>query len=276
MRSFLFTLLGSFLLLGAEAQLKTPAASPSQTIKQDFGLGSIEVSYARPGVKNRKIFGNIVPFGSVWRTGANSATTLQFTDEVTIGGVKIAPGKYGLLTIPAKDNWTIIISKQTNVTSPAAYKQEMDLVRLSAPVQSLKYRVENFTILIDDVKPTSCVIGLYWDKTKVSFPITTEIDEKIMKSISVAMSGEKPPYYSAALYYLENGKNLEQALAWFDKAVQANASAYWIQHQRANCLAKMGRKSEAIAAAEKSKELAIAAKNNDYVKLNEKLIASLK
>jgi hypothetical protein len=276
MRSFLFTLLGSFILLGADAQLKTPAASPSQTIKQDFGLGNIEVSYARPGVKNRKIFGNVVPFGAVWRTGANSATTLQFSDEVTIGGVKIAPGKYGLLTIPAKDNWTIIISKQTDVTSPAAYKQEMDIVRLSAPVQSLKYRVENFTILIDEIKPTSCTIGLYWDKTKVSFPVTTEIDEKIMKSIAVAMSGEKPPYYSAALYYLENGKNLEQALAWFDKAVQANANAYWIQHQRANCLAKMGRKSEAIAAAEKSKELAIAAKNNDYVKLNEKLIASLK
>lgn len=276
MRSFLFTLLGSLLLLGAEAQLKTPAASPSQIIKQDFGLGSIEVSYARPGVKNRKILGNVVPFGSVWRTGANNATTLQFTDEVTIGGVKIAPGKYGLLTIPTKDNWTIIISNQTDVTSPAAYKQEMDLVRLTAPVQSLKYRVENFTILIDDVKPTSCVIGLQWDKTKVSFPITTDIDEKMMKSISVAMSGQKPPYYSAALYYLENGKNLEQALAWFDKAVQANANAYWIQHQRANCLAKMGRKSEAIAAAEKSKELAVAAKNNDYVKLNEKLIASLK
>lgn len=276
MKTSLFTFLGLLLFLAADAQLKTPAASPSQTIKQDFGLGAIEVSYARPGVKGRKIFGTIVPFGAVWRTGANSATTLQFTDEVSIGGTKIAPGKYGLLTIPAKDNWTIIITKQTDVTSPAAYKQEMDVVRLSAPVQSLKYRVENFTILIDDIKPTSCVLGLYWDKTKVSFPITTDIDEKIMKSITTAMSGEKPPYYSAALYYLENGKNLEQALAWFDKAVQSNATAFWIHHQRANCLAKMGRKAEAIAAAEKSKELALAAKNNDYVKLNEKLIGSLK
>lgn len=276
MKTSLFTFLGFFFFLAADAQLKTPAASPSQSIKQDFGLGAIEVSYARPGVKGRKIFGNVVPFETVWRTGANSATTLQFTDEVTIGGVKIAPGKYGLLTIPAKDNWTIIISKQTDVTSPAAYKQEMDIVRLTAPAQSLKYRVENFTILIDDIKPTSCVVGLYWDKTKVSFPITTEIDEKIMKSITTAMSGEKPPYYSAALYYLENGKNLEQALAWFDKAVQTNATAFWIHHQRANCLAKMGRKAEAIAAAEKSKELAIAAKNNDYVKLNDKLIGSLK
>lgn len=276
MRNSIFTLIGILLFFVSDAQLKTPAASPSQTIKQDFGLGTIEVSYARPGVKDRKIFGNIVPYGSVWRTGANSATTLQFSDEVTIGGVKLSPGKYGLLTIPQKDNWTIIISKQTDVTSPAAYKQEMDLVRVNVPVQSLKYRVENFTILIDQIKPTSCVVGLYWDKTKVSFPITTDIDEKIMKSISTAMSGEKPPYYSAALYYLENGKNLEQALAWFDKAVQSNANAYWIHHQRANCLAKMGRKSEAIAAAEKSKELALAAKNNDYVKLNEKLIGSLK
>src|SRR5688572_20256425 len=115
-----------------EAQLKTPAPSSTQTIKLDFGLGSIELSYSRPGMKGRKIFGDLVPFGKVWRTGANQATTLTFADEVTIGGTKIPAGKYGLLTIPDKGSWTIILTKQLDVTSPAAYKQESDVVRVQA------------------------------------------------------------------------------------------------------------------------------------------------
>src|SRR5438105_4596992 len=113
-------------------QLKTPAPSPTQTIKQDFGLSAIELSYSRPGIKDRKIFGDLVPFGKVWRTGANSATILTFGDEVTIGGQKIPAGKYGLLSIPDKSNWTIIITKQLDVTSPAAYKAENDVVRVQA------------------------------------------------------------------------------------------------------------------------------------------------
>lgn len=263
-------------LMNAQAQLKTPAPSPTQTVKQDFGLGSIELSYSRPAVKGRKVFGDLVPYGSVWRTGANNATTLQFTDEVSIGGVTLAPGKYGLLCIPDKDNWTIIVSKQTDVTSPSAYKQEMDLVRVSAPVQKLKEGVENFTISINDIKPNSCVLSLAWDKTAVSLSISTDIDSKIMSTIAKVMQGEKPPYYNAAMYYLENGKDLKQALAWFDKAVEQSPTAYWVQHQRANCLAKLGKTAEARAAAEKSKELALAAKNMNYVKLNEKLLSELK
>ena len=263
-------------LITAQAQLKTPAPSPTQTVKQDFGLGNIEINYSRPAVKGRKVFGDLVPYGSVWRTGANNATTLQFSDEVTIGGVTLAPGKYGLLSIPDKDNWTLIVSKQTDVTGAAAYKQEMDLVRVSAPVEKLKDGVENFTIAVDDIKPNSCKLSLAWDKTKVSLPITTDIDSKIMSNIAKVMQGEKPPYYNAAMYYLDNGKDLSQALAWFDKAVEATPNAYWVHHQRANCLAKLGNTADAKAAAQKSKELALAAKNMDYVKLNEKLLAELK
>lgn len=275
MKKWFLALFTTLLVSTGIAQLKTPAPSPLQTIKQDFGLGSLELSYSRPGVKSRKIFGNLVPFGAVWRTGANAATTIQFSDEVTIGGMAIAPGKYGILTIPYKDKWTIIISKQTDVTSPSAYKQELDIVRVESPVMSINYRVENFTILIDDVKPNSCVIGLCWDKTKVSFVVSTSIDEKIMQSIAAIMLTDKPPYFSAAMYYMENGKSLVQALEWFDKAASSNNSAYWIHHQRANCLAKMGRKAEAIAAAEKSRDLAKTANNQDYVRLNEKLLAEL-
>ena len=260
----------------SEAQVKTPAPSPTQTVKQDFGLSSIELSYSRPGVKGRKIFGDLVPYGKIWRTGANNATTVTFGDEVTIGGTKVPAGKYGLLTIPEKNSWTIIISKKTDVTSPDDYKAENDVVRVAANVKKLQESAESFTIQITDVKPTSCKLHLMWDKSAVSIPITTDIDGKVMASISEAMKTDKPPYFQAAMYYMENGKDLKQALAWFNKAAEAQPDAYWVQHQWANCLAKLGMKNEAIAAAKRSKELAITAKNNDYVKLNDKLLASLK
>jgi len=275
MKKLLLAALITSAFISADAQLKTPAASPSQTVKQDFGLSTIELSYARPGVKGRKIFGDIVPFGNVWRTGANSATTLTFGDEVIIGGTKVPAGKYGLLTIPDKKSWTIIISKQTDVTSPAAYKADMDVVRVNADVAKSKSAAESFTIQFINVKPTTCDLQISWDKSSVVLPITTEIDSKIMASIESAMKGDKPPYYQAAMYYMENGKDLNQALAWFNKAAEAQPTAYWVQHQWANCLAKLGQKSEAKTAALRSKELAAAAKNEDYVKLNDKLLKEL-
>lgn len=276
MKKILLSVLLAGSLLTSQAQLRTPAPSPLQTIKQDFGLGNIEISYSRPAMKGRKIFGDLVPYGNIWRTGANSATTLQFSDEVTIGGVKLAPGKYGLLSIPNKDSWTLIITKQTDVTSPAAYKQEMDVVRVNAPVTKSKGRTENFMIQVDNIKPTQCQIELSWDQIKVAFTVETDIDTRIMQQISTAMKGEKPPYFNAAMYYMENGKDLNQALSWFEKAAASTPAAFWIHHQLANCLAKLGKKSEAKAAAQKSRELAMAAKNMDYVKLNDKLLAELK
>ena len=274
-RLFITALAVSFFFV-SNAQLKTPAPSPTQTIKQDFGISTVELSYSRPGVKGRKIFGDIVPFGKVWRTGANNATTLTFGDEVTIGNTKIPAGKYGLLTIPEKKNWTIIISKQTDVTSPAAYKPEMDVVRITAPVNRVKESVETFTMQFTNVKPASCELHMMWDKSTVMLPITTDVDGKIMANINSLMKTDKPPYYQAAVYYMENGKDLNQALTWFNKAVEAQPDAYWVQHQWANCLAKLGKKTEAKAAAQRSKELAITAKNDDYVRLNDKLLADLK
>lgn len=276
MKKFFFAVVSIGILFTAHAQLKTPAPSPTQTIKQDFGLASIELSYSRPGVKGRKIFGDVVPYNKVWRTGANNATTLTFGDDVVIGGTNIPAGKYGLLTIPDKNSWIIIISKQTDVTSPAAYKQEMDVVRVTANVVKAKDAVETFTMQFANVKPVSCELHMMWDKYSVSLPIKTEIDGKIMASIKEAMKTDKPPYYQAAVYYLENNKDLNQALDWFNKAAEAQPDAYWIQHQKANCLAKLGKKNEAIDAAKKSKDLAITAKNDDYVRLNDKLIAELK
>jgi len=275
MKKILFTAIAVFSLVISEAQLRTPAPSPSQTIKQDFGLSSVELSYSRPAMKGRKIFGDLVPFGKVWRTGANNATIITFGEEVTIGGTKVPAGKYGLLTIPDKKSWTIIISKQTDVTSPSAYKQDQDVVRVEAKTMDMNNAVESFTIQFADVKPTSCELHIMWDKTAVALPISVDVEKKVMAQIEQLMNKDNRPYFNAAMYYMENGKDLNQALSWFDKAVEMNPSAFWIHHQRANCLAKLGKKAEAKAAAEKSKELAAAAKNDDYVKLNEKLLAEL-
>ncbi|HEY6505438.1 MAG TPA: DUF2911 domain-containing protein [Chitinophagaceae bacterium] len=276
MKKILFAVIAAVFFFVADAQLKTPAPSPTQTVKQDFGLSSIELSYSRPGVKGRKIFGDVVPYGKVWRTGANSATTITFGDEVTIGGTKVPAGKYGLLTIPDKSNWVIIISKQTDVTSPTAYKVEQDVVRVTVPVKKTKESAESFTIQFTDIKPASCELHLAWEKSAVVLPIATDIDTKVMASINAAMKTEKPPYFQAAMYYMDNGKDLNQALTWFNKAAEENPKAYWVQHQMANCLAKLGKKAEAKTTATRSKELAIEAKNDDYVKLNDKLLATLK
>ncbi len=277
MKKLILSATAVLLLLSAEAQqLKTPAPSPTQTIKQDFGLGNVELSYSRPAAKGRKIYGDLVPFGSVWRTGANNATTLTFSDEVTIGGQKVPAGKYGLVSIPDKDKWTLIITKQLDVTSPAAYKSENDVVRVEAKASRMDEKLESFTMQFAEVKPTSCELRIMWENTSVALPIGTDVEKKVMAQIDQLMNKDNKPYFNAAMYYMDNGKDLNQALAWFDKAVEAQPNAFWIHHQRANCLAKLGKKNDAKTAAEKSKSLAADAKNDDYVKLNEKLLADLK
>jgi hypothetical protein len=277
MKKIIFAAIAVLSLSMADAQtLTTPQPSPTQTIKQNFGLSSVELSYSRPAMKGRKIFGDLVPFGKVWRTGANNATTLTFGEEVMIGGKKVAAGKYGLLTVPDKSSWTLIISKQTDVTSPTAYKEDMDVVRVTAETMKTKDNVESFTMQFADVKPTSCALHIMWEGTAVALPITVDVETKVMGQIDQLMNKDNKPYFNAAMYYMDNGKDLNQALAWFDKGVEMQPAAFWIHHQRANCLAKLGKKEDAKTAAKKSMELAATAKNDDYVKLNEKLLADLK
>lgn len=275
MKNIFITVIALLIMDISEAQLKTPAPSPTQTVKQDFALSTIELSYSRPGIKGRKIFGDLVPFGSVWRTGANSATTITFGDTVIINKTKLAPGKYGLLTIPDKKKWTIIISKQTDVTNPVDYKQDQDAVRASADVNDLDEPVETFTIGVANIRPTTCDLQLMWDKTSVSLPISVETDNRVMAQIDQQMNKDNRPYFSAAMYYMDNGKDLNQALQWFNKAVELQPRAYFIVYQQANCLARLGKKDEAKATALKSKSLAAEQNNNDYVRLNDKLLAEL-
>lgn len=268
--------LTAFLFCSVYAQqLITPQPSPTAEIKQNFGLSQIEISYSRPGIKGRKIFGDLVPYGKVWRTGANSATTITFGDDVIVGDKKLTAGKYGLLTIPGEDEWTVIFTKQLDVTSPAAYKQDQDVARVSVKPYELPFSIESFTINVGDITNNSCKLELMWDNVYVHVPITTDIDTKITAQIKEIMEGDSRPYFQAALYYIESGKDLNQAVTWLDKAIQQNPDGFFIYYQKARALAKLGKKQDAIVASNKSIELAKAAKNDDYVALNEKLQKSL-
>ncbi len=255
--------------------IKTPAPSTTQTIKQDFGVGTVELSYSRPNVKSRKVFGDLVPFGQVWRTGANGATTLTFSEEVMIGGTKVPAGKYGLVSIPDKNEWTYILTKQLDVTSPGAYKEANDVVRVKAKPVTIAYPQETLTMQFANVKPSSIDLMLMWDNQVVTLPITADVDTKIMAQIDNAVNKDNRPYFQSAMYYLENGKDINKALSWFDKAIEQQPNAYWIHHQRANALVKLGRKEDAKKTAQKSMDLAKQQNNMDYVRLNEKLIATL-
>jgi hypothetical protein len=255
--------------------LTTPQPSPTQTIKQNFGVGFIELSYSRPAKKERKIMGDLVPFGKVWRTGANNATTITFSDDVTIGGTVVKAGKYGLLTIPDVSKWTIIISKDVTVNQPANYKQENDVVRVQADVVTTPFTVENFTMNFADITGSSCNVQLMWENTYLQFPITTGTDAKVMGQINDLMNKDNKPYFNAASYYYDNGKDLNQALAWVNKAIETNKEAFFMYLLKARIHKKLGDKTAAKAAATTCKELATTAKNDDYVKLATELIASL-
>jgi len=277
MRKFILGFIVFAITFSVRSQsIKMPPPSPPQTIKQDFGISSIELSYSRPGIKGRKVFGDLVPYGKVWSTGANNATTIDFGDDVTIGGTKVPAGKYGLLTIPDKDNWKVIITKQLEVTNPTDYKPESDLVRVDVKPMTMKDKMETFTMQFANVKPSTCELQIMWENTAVVVPISSDVETVVMKQIDDAMNKDNRPYFQSALYYLNNGKDLNQAIVWFDKAIAQQPNGYWIYHQKANALAKLGKKDEAKATAQKSIELAREDKNDDYVRLNEKLLEQLK
>ncbi|RYY70803.1 MAG: DUF2911 domain-containing protein [Chitinophagaceae bacterium] len=259
-------------------QITTAQPSPTQTIKQNFGLGSIELNYSRPSLKDRQL-GNadFVPFGKVWRTGANAATTLQFSDDVTIGGTLIKAGKYGLLSIPDVNEWTLIITKDLNVNAPGLYKQENDLVRVKATVKKLNDKVETFTANFANLTNSSCDLQLSFANAAVSLPITTNTDEKVMKQIDNLLAKDNRPYYAAALYYFENGKDLTKAKEWIEKAANdpANAKSLNVFWLRARIYQKSGDKAATRASAEKLLSLANDAKNEDYIKRAQDILKSL-
>ena len=276
MKKVVFLLTTALALTFANAQtLTTPQPSPTQTIKQNFGVGFIELSYSRPAKKDRKVMGDLVPFGKVWRTGANAATTLTFSEDVTIGGTAVKAGKYGLLSIPDAGKWVIIISKDATVNQPSNYKMENDVVRVEANVGTLPFSVENFTIDFADITGSSCNVQLIWENTYVQFAVTTGTDAKVMSQIDNLMNKDNKPYFSAASYYYDNGKDLTQAATWVNKALETNKEAFWIYLLKARILKKTGDKAGSKVAATMCKDLATKAKNDDYVKMATELLAGL-
>lgn len=269
-------LLLTIISVGAMAQgIKTPAPSPTQTMKQDFALSSIEITYSRPAAKGRKIFGDLVPFGKIWRTGANAATKITFGEDVKIGGMPVKAGSYALYTVPDANEWEIIINKGANNSGLTGYKTEDDVARFKVRSAKLPMSIESFTILLGNLTPSSASIQVLWENTAVEIPVEADIDSKIMKDINTAMNVDNRPYFQAASYYFETGKDMSKALEWANKAVEAQPTAYWVMHLKAKIQAKMGDKLGAKATAMKSIELAKAGKNDDYVALNQKLIATL-
>ncbi|WP_039866981.1 DUF2911 domain-containing protein [Pedobacter sp. BAL39] len=256
--------------------LKLPQASSAQTITQNFGLGKITVAYSRPNVKGRKVFGAMEPYGTVWRTGANSATVITFTEDVKIAGQDLAAGEYGLFTIPGKDEWTIIFNKGAKQWGAYEYKDAEDVLRVKVKASKLKEKVETFTIQFANVYPTKGQLQLMWENTAVTIDLSTDIDAKVMASIDEAMKGDKKPYFAAAQYYFENGKDLNKALEWMNAAEAADAKAPWVRLWKGRLQLKMGDKAGAAASAEAGVKLATEAKNDEYVRLNSALLAEAK
>lgn len=276
-KTFVATLFVTATAITASAQsLPIPPPSPWQTVKQQFATSSITIDYSRPSVKGRTIFGDLVSYGKVWRTGANSATTIEFGDDVTINRVLVPKGKYGLLTIPGENEWRVIITKDVNVTSDFDYNEKNDVVRILVKPAVLDRPQEMFTISVENVKPTQADIQLSWDKTLVSFSISAEIDSKIMAAIDKEMQSKNPPYHQAANYYYENNKDLNKALDWSTKAVASNSNAYWMSALKAKIEFKLKKYNDAVASAEKSIEQAKKGHNDAYVKMNEALIKEIK
>ncbi len=258
-------------------QINTPQASPLSTITQKVGLADVKIEYSRPSLKGRKMIGStLVPYGSVWRTGANAIPKLVLSHDVMIGGKDVPAGTYGLITIPNLKTWTIIITKNAEQWGTYGYKVEEDLVRFDAKVEALTKKAENFTIGLTDLKDESANIYIKWDMVSVKFPIKHDAHSIVMKEIDQKMQGSDittDSYFSAADYYFDKGIELEKALQWANKVVEADQK-YWTYYLRGKIAAKLGKCDIALEDAKKGIEMAKAEKDPAYVKNHQKVINS--
>jgi hypothetical protein len=260
--------------------IEFPAASPAGTVKQRVGTTDIDVAYSRPGVKGRAIFGGLVPYDEVWRTGANSATKISFSTPVKFGGAEVPAGTYGLFAIPDKDEWTVILNKVAKQWGAYEYDPKEDVVRVKVKPVTLAAPVETFTIDVSDIGTHTATLDLTWDRTQVPVSLEVDVTGQIVPQIEAAMSGSgRKPYFQSAMFYYENNLDLKKAAAWMDQAIAAQPDAYYMIYRKGLILAKMGDKDGALAAANKSMEMArkdSSPAGEEYVRLNKSLIDSLK
>ncbi|KEQ30787.1 hypothetical protein N180_10590 [Pedobacter antarcticus 4BY] len=281
MKTMLKTTLALLLAAGlnytAVAQgISLPQPSSGQTVIQDFGLGKITVKYSRPNTKGREIFGALEPYGQVWRTGANNATSITFTEDISLEGKKVPAGEYALFTIPGKNEWTIILNKTVKQWGSYEYKEADDVIRIKVKPVTLKDKTETFSINFTDVYPTKATLQLLWGSTMVPVKLTTDIDARVMASIDEAMKGDKKPYFQAAQYYFENGKDLNKTLEWMNAAETADPKAPWVKLWKGRVQLKMGDKKGAAETAQAGIKLSTELNNPEYIRLNTGLLEETK
>jgi hypothetical protein len=267
----------------AEAQVLAPASSPAGSVSTSVGLTDIKIEYSRPRARGRKIFGTepnvLVPYGQIWRTGANNGTTISFSEDVTVEGVAVPKGSYLIFTWPGASEWTVALYKDVTLGgNTGGYDKTKEAANFKVKSEKLAEKIETFTIQIGDISDDSksAKVQIAWENTSVKFGVKVDYDAKVMKSIEAYTKVSPNNYLSAAVYYLENGKDLNQALTWINEAAKSNPKAYWILYQKARIQKAIGDMKGATESATASLTEAKAANNRDYQAMNEELIKSMK
>lgn len=259
-----------------EAQLKTPQPSPKSNLEQVVGLTNVSVDYSRPSMKGRTIYGDLVPFGKLWRTGANANTVVSFSDDVVIGGNTLKKGKYALFTTPKADKWEIIFYSDTdNWGTPEVWDDSKVALKTTVAPEMLNRNVETFTIGINNLDNNFGHLEIIWEKTLVAIRFDVPTQKLAMENIDKVLAGPSAgDYFSAAQYYYQSNGDLTTALTYINKSLEMSKDKpFWYYRQKSLIQAKMGDKKGAIESAKLSLAGATAAKNNDYIKMNNESIA---
>jgi hypothetical protein len=265
----LAVILSSF---GSQAQVLTPQPSPKCTLNQMVGLTDVEIEYSRPATKGRNIFGDLVPFGKVWRTGANSNTTISFSEDIVIDGKPLKKGKYALFTLPKVESWEVIFySKTDNWGNPEVWNEADVALRASVVPEMLNRNIESLTIDISNLDNNFAYLNIAWEKTLVSLKFEVPTQKMAMASIDKVLAGPSAgDYFSAAQFYLQSNGDLTKALTYVNKALELNKqNPFWYTKLKSLIQAKLGDNKGAIETAKISLAAAKIAKNNDHIKMNE-------
>jgi len=264
----------SFLFIGSfcYAQINAPVASPLSKIEQQVGLTDVTIEYSRPSMKGRTIFGDLVPYDKLWRTGANARTKITFSEDITIHDKELKKGTYALLTIPGQKEWEVILYTEYQANgAPRELDDSKVAARFKVTPMVTSMARETFTMELANISNNGATLFLLWEKTRVPINFTVPTDKAVMASIDKAMSGPSAAdYYTAAMYYYDEGKDIAKAKEWIDKAMAGNDNPpFWQLRNKSLIYARAGDKQGAIAAARQSLAAAQKAGNADYVKMNQ-------
>lgn len=276
MKRLLILTLAVALSYCVDAQIKTPSASTSSKVMQTVGLTDFTVEYSRPSMKGRTIFAadGLVPYGKMWRTGANQATKITLTDDVMVGGSKLAAGSYAITTVPTAASWTVNFYPHES-TSWSSYKEATPAASVKVSPQSNNCSVETYRMSFENITDTSADLVMSWANVSVPVKFGVDVDERVMKNIEQVLAGPSGnDYYNAATYYHKSGKDMMKALELIQKATNVDKPKFWQVRREALILADMGKFEEAIKAANQSLQLAQAAGNDDYIKMNKESISA--